>query len=115
MKRLGLVLLVLALFGLAPVAQAASMQLNLNCTIVNANYDNTHSHPASCTPSSSYSTITLADDATNPSWLDITVTLNAPWDEVSLISLNYAGSVPNSYTWSMTSGSVSYDPNDVNP
>ncbi len=113
MKTLGTICLALAILGLAPGAQAASLTFDLNCTVNNYNtYSSTY---ATCTPHSSYGTITLADDASNGKWLDVSLSLIAPWDEVTLLSLNYGGTVPAGYTWSVTSGSVSYDGNDVDP
>jgi PEP-CTERM motif len=115
MKRLGIVLFALAAVGLAPVAQAAPVTLDLNCTVVNANYDNTQYHPASCTPHASYGTITLADNQAHPNNVDISIALNNPWDEISLISLNYYVSPSTNYSWSVTNGSVSDSNNNIDP
>jgi hypothetical protein len=114
MKRLGIVLLALAVLGLAPVAQAATIQLDLNCTINNAGSDNTSGHPATCTPHTSYGTITLTDNLANPTKLNVSVALVAPWDEIGLISLNYL-TTSTDYDWALTNGTVSYHSNSQDP
>ena len=47
--------------------------------------------------------------------MDISVKLNAPWDEISLISLNYYVSNSTNYSWSLTNGSVTDSNNNIDP
>jgi hypothetical protein len=95
--------------GLATPAQAASITFDLNCTIVSS---------TSCTPHSSYGSITLSDNASNPNWLDFKIDLNSPWDEISKVWLNFAYTGPGStsgYSFESTNGSVDYHVNNVGP
>jgi hypothetical protein len=107
MKKLGIVLFALAVFDLAPVAHAASITLDLNCTM---------GHGSTCTPHTSYGTITLTDDGRS---VDVSVTLTDRHDDILSVYLNYDANghhLGQGYHFAVTNGDLTdYSQKGVGP
>jgi hypothetical protein len=95
MRRFAVIVVALAVLGVAPLAQAATFTLDLNCTMSSATV---------CTQVvPSYGKITLTD-STNANWVDVTIDLYSPWDTIDSFYLNYSGTLPpaNGYAFDVT-------------
>jgi hypothetical protein len=76
----------MAVLGLATTARAATIVLDLNCTMSSATV---------CTPQvPSYGRITLTDSASHSDWVDITVELFSTFDAIDAFYLSYSNTMP---------------------
>jgi hypothetical protein len=85
---------VVLIAGLAAPVQAATITFDLNCTLTST---------ACNSVSPSYGTIKLTD---NGNYVDITVTGNGAWEYLDAFYLNYNGSKPSGYSFSMLGSSA---------
>lgn len=99
------------LYG-ATNAQAASVTFDLNCVWSGSGNNST------CTPTTSFGTVTLTDSTVNSNWIEILVSLTNGGD-LGRLYLNYDLTGPTSQSgWSWGGNdidSVSLDGNDVGP
>jgi len=113
--KLGVVAVAVVLYS-ASSASAASITYILNCTF---------SGPVTAgtcgVPSGPFGTVTVADNLTNPDWIDLTVDLLPDAGRYAFLKnlyLNYGGPNPNvapEYEWEFTPGigKITFKPNDV--
>jgi hypothetical protein len=107
MKVLTVLFVALAVVGLAPAAQAATITFDLNCAMSSATVCTQH------VPS--YGKITLTDSSTDSDWVNVAIDLYSPWDTIDSFYLNFNGTPGSGYSFDVTNAGQTYASNVEGP